>query len=695
MKYFNLILLILILVVGAVNGAPRSRHVLALYNSEQGQTPTANLIHENSEVILNHLGLTVDYWDIKHVLPDESTMQKYFGVIAWFHGNFTRDVNFYIRWMIAQLEADKKLLIFGDLLPANYSAVASARLDKLFKLLGFKVLGDWTNDITLIELVWEDVEMMEFERKLVYEMSSYLRVVSTHSANRVYLRLKRKDLADSESDIVLTTPAGGFAPTPYVYYQNPKNFKKAWRIDPFRFFDEALGIQNYPRPDVTTLNGQRIWCSHIDGDALISQSEIKPNTVCGEIIRDEILQKYPWPVSVSVVVAEVEKSPKFKQIARAIYRLPWIEAASHSYSHPFYWADDYKDAENYESRHLPVAGYQFNIKTEVVGSVNYINKNLLPENKNVRSFFWTGNCEPTAEAVKYCDLINVSNFNGGDTVFDDTYRSYTNVTPLSAQVGERRQIYSPNANENIYTNNWQGPFYGFKLVLDTFKNTESPIRIKPINVYYHFYSGEKWASLNALKEVMEKTMAQEVAPLFVSEYIDVVEGFYSTRIEQIAPEQWEVKDFGACTTIRFDNTQKYPDFKKSSGVLGFLHYQGSLYVHLNLQKSAKIVLTSRKPRVVYLERASHRVKKWRASSQKISFQTRGFGKGRFVLANLTKNKKYNLNIEEFTEGNKSRSKRLTVHSDSQGKLAFLHPMTGSVSVYLNRVREKVYSKSKK
>ena len=91
-------------------------------------------------------------------------------------------------------------------------------------------------------------------------------------------------------------------------------------------------LKGEPRPDVTTLNGLRVWSSHIDGDALISRSEVKPSTYCGEIIRDEILNRYKWPVSVSVVVGEVETDPKFENIARSIYRLDWVEAASHRVS---------------------------------------------------------------------------------------------------------------------------------------------------------------------------------------------------------------------------------------------------------------------------------------------------------------------------------------------------------------------------
>lgn len=666
------------------------RHILALYNSNLGQTSRDNLIHENVEVILNHLGCVVDYWDLKDGLPDENQMQKYLGVLSWFHGNYTKQPNDYFRWASRQLQAGRKFVILGDIGDYNYAnesmrKTPNVNFRNFCNQLGLRLHGDWSNDITEIELVYKDSEIVEFERSLDYELDYYIKVSSTNPQNRVYLRLKKRNTPNSESDLVFTTPNGAFACTPYVYYQNPRTFKKKWRINPFKFFEEAFALKGKPRPDGTTLNGLRIWCSHIDGDALISASQVKPNSYCGEIIRDEILKKYKWPVSVSVVVAEVERGQKFVDIARSIFRLPWIEPASHSYSHPFYWADDYKEKDKYASRHLPVAGYTFNLKQEIIGSIRYINQTLLPPNKKVQQFFWTGNCEPTPESIKLCEKIRVHNINGGDTVFNKSTPSYTGVAPFGADVGGYRQIYAPNSNENIYTNEWKGPYYGFKFVLDTFKNTESPVRIKPIDIYYHFYIGERWASLNSLKEVLEKTMVLEVAPMFISEYIAIVRGFFSTQVEEISEDAWRIKNFGKCTTIRFDNTQKYPDFEKSSGLLGFLHLQGSLYVHLQEGREVVLALTDSKPAGCYLEQASHRLARWKATREQVSFKTEGYGQGRFVIANLFKKREYRILIKELKSNAGTKAKSLITQTDAAGKLAFRHPMNGPVSVKIDLV----------
>ncbi len=689
MKFSKLLLLSTVLFFSnSVLGKQVKRHILALYDSERGQTEINNHIHKYAEVILNHSGCMVEYWDIAQELPDDKYMKKYSGIITWFYDNAMNQPEKYLNWASRQIAANKKFVVLGNLLDfknkKNGKPVSLTAINKFCQRLGLVAGGiSWTDDITKIELVSKVPGMVEFERSLDYELTFYAKYTSVHPQNKIYLKIKRNDLPNSESDLVITTPYGGFAFGTYIMYEDEDNFDTKWRINPFTFFEEAFGLREIPRPDVTTLNGSRIWCSHIDGDAFISQSQVNPNLVCAEIIRDEILQRYKWPISVSIVVAEVNQSSKYQDIARSIYRIKWVEAASHSFSHPFYWADNYAEADKYEHRNIQIAGYTFNVRDEIVGSVNYINKKLLPPDKKVKTFFWTGNCQPTAEALKYCQEINLNNFNGGDTVFDKYYQSYTTVTPIGVQVGKFRQIYSPNANENIYTNEWEGPFYGYKLVLNTFENTESPIRIKPINIYYHFYSGEKWAALNALKEVIEKTIVQDVAPMFISEYIDIVQGYYSTQIEKAARDRWKIKNFGKCTTIRFDDNQMFPDFYKSKGVLGFLHYQGSLYIHLKNTNKAEIVLTDVEPEETYLKQGSHRVIQWRAQKKKVSFKTNGYGTGYFVIANLIKNKKYYLSITEIESNRINNSNFIDLRTDAKGELFFHHPMNGPIEVNIS------------
>ena len=53
----------------------------------------------------------------------------------------------------------------------------------------------------------------------------------------------------------------------------------------------------------------------------------------------------------------------------------------------------------------------------------------------------------------------------------------TAIGALGITKGNNLQVYAPITNENIYTNLWQGPYYGFERVLETFEMTDKPRRI--------------------------------------------------------------------------------------------------------------------------------------------------------------------------------------------------------------------------
>jgi hypothetical protein len=149
-------------------------------------------------------------------------------------------------------------------------------------------------------------------------------------------------------------------------------------------------------------------------------------------------------------------------------------------------------------------------------------------------------------------------------------------------VGEERQIYASNSNENTYTDLWTKHFYGFRFLVDTVRNTERPRRVKPFNVYYHMYSGEKLASLNAVRANLLAARRDRVVPITTSRYAAIAEGFHAARFQREAPAAWRVEDRGALQTVRFDRAAtRAVDFSRSEGVLGQRHFQGSLYVALD------------------------------------------------------------------------------------------------------------------
>lgn len=631
------------------------RRILALYKSYESQatpegerpkTSTLNEIHLWAQMPLNWLGLMVEYHDVSRGLPDESVMRRYQGVVTWFQSEEMDHPLAYLNWLVAQPRAGRRVVILGTLGALRDRRTRAAmdldQVSQALSPLGLAVRGRWTTDPRLIEIRKKNPGLMEFERTFPPGLPNYFQVTSRRPDNRVWLTLGRRDLPDSDSHMVVTGPWGGFAAAHYLLHEaeipaagaveretpagvDPSSLRAPlygaqWWINPFAFFQEALGIADWPRPDVTTLNGRRIFYSHIDGDGLRNLSEVRPGVMSGRIILEEVLARYPLPTTVSVVTAEVDPallgSRETLVLARAMFSLPHIEAGSHSFSHPLDW--------QIPRLSFKIPGYRYSVEAETAGSIKYIEEHLLPPGGRVKVFQWSGVTNVAEDALGVLDRLKIPNINGGDPMFDRLWRSYTRVAPLMRQVGPYWQTYTSASNENLYTNLWTGPYYGFRQVIETFRNTGTPRRVSPINIYYHFYSGERVASLAALREVYEWVLGQPVAPLFTSEYLAMVEGFRTARIGRTS-DGWRIWDHGALRTIRFDGTGREVDMERSRGVLGWTRHQGVLYVHLEGPGEAFIHFTDHPGRTPFLRSASHRVSHWRRAGAGLAFQLTGIG----------------------------------------------------------------------
>ncbi len=367
--------------------------------------------------------------------------------------------------------------------------------------------------------------------------------------------------------------------------------------------------------------------------------------LCAEVIYQEIVRAYPeLPLTISCIGADID--PKWVgktsgiEAAKRIFSEPHVEIASHTYSHPFSWqffedysmereepylnqyhfgtwkgnllwtkmktflgkvrplqgkdhsiiaaADGYEDSadatkENKEGYETPraYANQPFSLKREIKDSIAIVNS-LAPKGKEASLIQWSGNCQPFAGAIASSRALGISNLNGGDSRFDEEFYSYAWVRPIGRSIGSEQQIYASSSNENTYTDLWTKRFYGFGVLPETWRNTDSPIRLLPLNLYYHIYSGEKKASLNAVKANLEYASKVETIPIKASHYAAIGHGFYTFESIPLGERFWKFKNRGALQTVRFDHaSQEGVDFNKSQGVIGQRHLHGSLYVSLD------------------------------------------------------------------------------------------------------------------
>src|SRR5262245_39466461 len=609
---------------------PVRREILAIYDSRDEPRPDQTLIHRFAEMPLNHFGFVVSFWDIKAGLPSAERTENIRGIITWLRR--PPPAAFY-PWAQALIGRGVRMVVLGDsALPADGPSLADA--NRLYAELGFGLSGA-TVDLTYGTRVLHRDALIGFERPLDPVLPPFPIVGTFGSDVTSHLVLEHREgnqfLASS---VVLTSNRGGYAATGYFIYEEPTTGRTKWIIDPFAFFHKAFGVEPMPIPDVTTLSGRRLWFSHIDGDGWNNASRIeayrdKP-TIAATVILRELIAPYPdLPVAVGVIGADIDErygTPEAaRNTARELFALPQVEVATHTYTHPYQWSF----FENYdrkleerligpdETEWKAVLGdrvrrwarklfpglirkgpeteakfpdedppraysdFPFDLDQEIRGAIT-ATEEMAPEGKRGTLYLWSGGAEPFEGAIARTRRLGLRNLNGGDSRYDGDYPSISYLAPISRVAGAERQIYAANANDYIYITDGNGRDHGFLNLEATVNATESPRRLKPINVYYHMFAGERAAQVAGVRHHLDAARQGLLTPIAASHYAAIADGFFSTEMMGLGDMSWLIQNRGALQTLRFDDAAELAvDFSRSVGVLGQRRKGTSVYVALD------------------------------------------------------------------------------------------------------------------
>lgn len=565
---------------------PLPRRVLAFYKPSGGERSDANMVHQNLEVVLNHLGLHVDFRNVEEPLPSDAEMERYRGVVTWFRTEKMRHASVYASWATRQLHAGRRFLIFdhpGCTLDADTGRpIEQAAIDAFFDAIGMRRGPEWTDEPSAIQVVEMDRAMCEFERPLGPE-AAYLTDLQATRGQKVYLRLKRRIGPAQTCDAVFIGANGGFALDGYTVYYEPEGNGHRWRLDPFKFVTEGLALSNEPRLDPTTRDGVRVLYQHIDGDASNQLVADRPDLTCAESMLQDVIEKRPYLFTISfigqIVDATAGGSPRDLEAARRIFAHRRVEPAHHSYTHPFNWRP--KDGA-------------LDAKQEIVRAREVMER-LCPPGKNARITLWSGQANPerTAIAMSYAD--GQRNLNAGGAMFDPMHDSRLYLTPFVRDVGGLFQSLTSGRDDFGITENLTLPAVCFSNVIHTFERTASP-RLLPVNVYGHFYTVANAGARKGLELIEDWLQRHVLHSVWVSEYLKMLEGFRAGVLTQLGPDEFEVRDHGACRTVRFDGRPGVGvDLARSTGVSGWNEHAGSLYVHLASAGPARIALSAAPP----------------------------------------------------------------------------------------------------
>ncbi len=538
--------------------------------------------HQYGALPLEYQGYIQKLYDVRRGLPNPNKMTQYAGVVIW---------------LTVDSENPAELIEWVKELIQHHIPVAFA------SGFGFPVTQQ-----RVLQLGISTYDGKENSKKKVIVKDSMMgyELQPTPSADTLYFQPPKgskplftyQDEQGLTSTLAAITPWGGYAiANAFLLELNGENI---WTINPFKFFAQALRLKKLPVPDPTTENGSRLFFTHIDGDGIMNGVEFNPELVSGDIIYKEILKKYPIPHSVSIIGAEVmpnglypKQSKRFSKIAHNFYALPNVEPATHTFTHPFFWGKIKNDSLPEEYRLKP-KGYKFSLAYEFNGSLGYIQNKLLDKHssKRAKTVFWSGDCAPRINALSYLYKHHILNLNGGYTTINNATPWLTLVAPLGIERGEYYQIYTAAQNENVFTNDWLGPFWGFKKVVQTFKLTNSPKRLKPIDVYYHLYSGSKKASLNAVRYVLDWVMQQkDILPIFASEYIPKAMDYFTVSMAHEG-NRWLVDGMKNLKTLRIEEKNGGVHFQHSPSVVGIKHFENHTFIALDQHIRHTVQLSS-------------------------------------------------------------------------------------------------------
>ena len=600
-----------------------SRRILAVYDAAESSLEES-AVHMLAAPVLESFGCVIEYVSLDE-LPPPPLLNHYAAIISWFgHSTFPQP-RLYRAWLLRQIDDGIPFVMLGH-----------TGLDLDGDLLDrFGLTIDTGRLVKPVKIVHQD-DVCGFEAKPRPRARVRIVVDSEHPENTAHLTLEdRRGLRCSP---IVTGPWGGLALSPFIERQGLGGASR-WIIDPFKFFRNALNLPLMPIPDLTTENGSRLLITHIDGDGSVSRAE-KPGTPFAmEVVADQFLEKYPFPTTVSIIEGEVgpaglypQHTEELERVARRIFALDHVEMATHTYSHPFDWANAEADPESDKHR-LAIPSYTYDLRREIEGSVDYINS-LGPPGKKVKVVLWSGTALPTPKALEETARLGLLNLNGGDTTITNDQSSMSRVSAAMRPVGEHLQVYAPIMNENSYTNEWLGPYDGFRRVIETFELTNLPRRLKPLNIYYHFYSGAKEASIVALRTVYDWALAQQPLGIYGSRYSRMVRDFARCGWARTLDGAWRGVGFETLRTVRLPVELGWPDLGRSLQVATVADLPQGRYVTFAGDGPLELYLRSEPPVQPYFHRVNAEIVQWERTPNGFRAQLEGWSPVSMVLRGL-------------------------------------------------------------
>lgn len=617
------------------------RTVFALYDGRLETSPADTRIHRFLELPLNHLGYSVHYLDVSGPDFPESVDRTYAGAVTWFDGPLA-DPDRFAAWA-AEARSDCpdafSLIVLGETGLLMDSKPRGAALHYLRRIgLGWHgrsaLLGDLT-DVTI-----SASRLLGFESDFVFRPGRYasLRALS-HDDSSLSIVPAGKGTGDS-IDLMVQHDQSVYVHQSATLDADIRSSGHFWIMDPFAVLDRTLsrGVPR-PVPDVTTLNGRRIYFETVGPEGWLTPAPARtfdeePRLGSENLFSTLIMPFADLPVTVSVVTGDLDTAigGEFaeigRQVASQIFSLPQTAVATSGRSLVRRWAaisetpdtaanlpskkdiatakpnrllallgrnlrqafaDPYAPAEPQLSDGLRQYGQDpFVLSAETLDAINSVLA-LAPNKQTPPLFLWSGDGKPGQAARSAVQSAGSPALGGGNSAIG-TSPSVSALAPFFLAIGEDRQVYHalPGDLGNLgYPAKDIYALQGLSLLIS---QTDQPIRLKPFQLAYSAGSANLFASRSIIERLKHFALSRDIIPIFASRYVEMVDGFATITFTPVDVLKWRIAERGGIQTIRFDNAEALSlDLATSEGVLGARRINKSLYVALDAGTKAPLL----------------------------------------------------------------------------------------------------------
>jgi len=572
-----------------------SRRVLVLHSGAAHDCFTARVLHGS----LEWLGHEIIYRDAARLSPADllPTHIAVSGVIVDQSLRLSPDQEAGLTALVTRLAEQRvPLLLTG--LPWESSGALP---------LGLRGTG---KAAPMAEAKMGRVEMaLLMEGGAVLPRTTGLRAIQAPEGARVILSVK---VADILCDQVFFTSWGGVWLDPLALEAGPQ-------VNPLPFLEAWIGGQT-PAPvvDTTCQDGRRLLVSHISGEGFTSPTSLPGLPLAGEAMLERILSRHPLPFTVALCEGEVRgwtpgleprDAVRYEEAARALFHLPTVEAASHSFSRPADWTPGQFIPG---SLNVAATDTRRGLEREIGGSLAYIHRQLLPVGRGVPLMLWPRGVRPSPEAVAFSRRMGVEN---AATVSSKLMPgSQIPLAPHSWGTGDSLQTLITDSRQD-------GDTLNAEAAIAEALRTGTGRWLAPVQVALTFHDAVSETSLAQVARLLDWCAAQPLQAITTTQYCRIVRDAARTRILQAGPDHWIIVNSGHARTLRLPASVGVPDMERSSGLSGYAVHGGQLYIHtLGKHRTELILRPTAAPGHLRLAASSARVEYLEAGSRRALLQ---------------------------------------------------------------------------